>query len=602
MKRRVCFVVASEMTVRAFLRSHLRAMQSDYDITIVVNTSNDRLLRDLGVEGTLAPVRIERRISPWRDLGALAALYRLLRSGRFDIVHSVTPKAGLLAMTAAWIARTPVRIHTFTGQVWATKRGPARAILRALDAILVRMGTVTIADSPSQREFLIREGVASASSLTVLEGGSISGVDTATFRPDGAARRAVRDRLNIPPADVLLLFVGRLTTDKGVLDLAEAFHTIASERPDVRLLFAGPDEAGLRDAIAAASAPHANRVHFLEFTDRPQDVMAAADVLCLPSYREGFGSVIIEAAACEVPSVASRIYGVVDAVDDGRTGLLHAAGDVSGLAEQLRRLTVDPALRQSFGAAARRRVERDFPVGRLTAALIALYSELLPSDPRAGRSGSPSRLRRFGMTGWYARFGKRLFDLTVTAFALVLLSPLLAVLAILVRTTLGSPVFFRQGRPGLHGAPFILVKFRSMTYRYDEAGGRLPDGQRLTRIGRFLRATSLDELPELWNVLSGDMSLVGPRPLLMEYLPRYSARHAARHTVRPGITGLAQVSGRNDLPWEERFELDLRYAERVSLTMDLSILARTVWLVIERRGISQPGHATAQKFNGMESQ
>jgi sugar transferase EpsL len=268
---------------------------------------------------------------------------------------------------------------------------------------------------------------------------------------------------------------------------------------------------------------------------------------------------------------------------------LHAPGDVPALVDLLYRIIADADLRRSLGAAARNRVERDFSVTRLTAALLSLYSELLRGDSR------------FVRHGWYARVGKRAFDLTLAATALVLLLPLFAVLAILVRATLGSPVLFRQKRPGLHGSPFVLVKFRSMTDRYDEAGSRLPDEKRLTRVGRFLRATSFDELPELWNVLVGDMSLVGPRPLLMEYLPRYSARHAARHAVRPGITGLAQVSGRNDLPWEERFELDLRYAERVSLAMDLRILARTAWLVIARRGISQPGHATAQEFSGMKS-
>jgi lipopolysaccharide/colanic/teichoic acid biosynthesis glycosyltransferase len=394
-----------------------------------------------------------------------------------------------------------------------------------------------------------------------------------------------------------------------VLDLAKAFHTIAGERRDVRLLFVGPDEGGLRDTIAAACVPHTNRVHFLDFTDRPQDVMAAADVLCLPSYREGFGSVIIEAAACEVPAVATRIYGIVDAIESGRTGLLHAPGDVPALVEQLRQLIKDANFRRSLGITARSRVESDFRVDRLTAALLSLYSRLLGAPPSVRLKPNttyatwcpPSGGPNDAAAGWYRRFGKRALDVALTAFALVVLSPWFAVLAILVRATLGPPVLFRQRRPGLHGAPFVLVKFRSMTDRYDEAGRRLPDEERLTRVGRFLRASSLDELPELWNVLVGDMSLVGPRPLLMEYLPRYSARHAARHAVRPGITGLAQVSGRNDLPWEERFELDLRYVERVSLAMDLRILARTVRLVIERRGISQPGHATAQEFSGMES-
>jgi len=610
MKRRVCVVAASEMTVKTFLAPHLRAMQSEYDVTLVVNTSNHHLLTDLGVEGHLAAVRIERPISPWRDAAALCALYRLIRRQRFDIVHSFTPKAGLLAMAAAWLARTPIRIHTFTGQVWATRRGLVRSILRALDAAIARMATITIADSASQRDVLIREGVLSGESSTVLEKGSVSGVDTRTFRPDPEARAAVRARLNIPAADQVLLFVGRLTIDKGVHDLASAFHTIACGRRDVRLIFVGPDEAGQHSAIAAACAPYANRVHFLEFTDRPQDVMAASDVLCLPSYREGFGTVVIEAAACALPAVASQIYGIVDAVENGRTGLLHAPGDVLALVEQLHRLVADPDLRRSLGAAARERVARDFRVDRLTAALLSLYSRLLGAPPSVrlkpnttyGTWCPPSGGPNDAAAVWYRRFGKRALDVALTAFALVLLSPLCAVLAILVRATLGSPVLFRQKRPGLHGVPFVLVKFRSMTDRYDEAGRRLPDEQRLTAVGRFLRTTSLDELPELWNVLVGDMSVVGPRPLLMEYLPRYSARHAARHAVRPGITGLAQVNGRNDLAWEERFELDLRYAERVSLAVDLRILARTVWLVIGRRGISQPGHATAEEFSGVESQ
>jgi lipopolysaccharide/colanic/teichoic acid biosynthesis glycosyltransferase/glycosyltransferase involved in cell wall biosynthesis len=592
MKRRVCVVAASDMTVRAFLAPHLRAMQAEYDVTVAVNTSNGRLLSDLGVDGHLAIVRIERRISPWRDLAALVALYRLIRTRGFDIVHSMTPKAGVLAMTAAWLARTPIRIHTFTGQVWATRRGAARAILRALDSAIARMATTGIADSASQREFLIRERVASGPSLTVLENGSVSGVDMETFRPDAAVRLAMRERLRVAQTDVVLLFVGRLTRDKGVLDLARAFRTIAGESSDLRLLFVGPDEEGLRDAIAAESAPHADRVHFLEFSDRPQDLMAAADVLCLPSYREGFGAVIIEAAACGVPAVASRIYGIVDAIENGRTGLLHPAGDVPALVDQLRRMIADAECRRSLGVAARSRVERDFTSARLTTALMSLYSELL---------GGGSRVQRFTAPNWYRRFGKRLLDVTIAASALALLSPLFALLAIFVRATVGSPVFFRQKRPGLNGAPFVLVKFRSMKDRYDESGSRLPDDARLTRAGRFLRGSSLDELPELWNVLAGHMSLVGPRPLLMEYLPRYSARHAARHAVRPGITGLAQVNGRNDLPWEERFELDLRYAERVSLAMDLKILARTAWLVVERRGISQPGHATAEEFSGVES-
>jgi lipopolysaccharide/colanic/teichoic acid biosynthesis glycosyltransferase len=182
--------------------------------------------------------------------------------------------------------------------------------------------------------------------------------------------------------------------------------------------------------------------------------------------------------------------------------------------------------------------------------------------------------------------------------ALLLLSPVLAVLAVLVRLKLGSPVLFRQQRSGLHGKPFTLVKFRSMTDRRDGQGNLLPDAERLTRFGRFLRASSLDELPELWNVLKGEMSLVGPRPLLMQYLPLYTPEQARRHEVRPGITGWAQVNGRNALSWEEKFALDVWYVDNQTLWLDLKIIFLTLLKIVKRDGINQPGAATMNPFGG----
>lgn len=193
---------------------------------------------------------------------------------------------------------------------------------------------------------------------------------------------------------------------------------------------------------------------------------------------------------------------------------------------------------------------------------------------------------------------KRAIDLVVSAAGLLSASPALLGAAALVRATLGAPVFFRQQRPGRHGQPFFIYKFRTMTDERDAQGHLLPDAQRLTRLGKFLRASSLDELPQLWNVLKGEMSLVGPRPLLMQYLERYSARQAKRHDVPPGITGLAQVRGRNSLSWEEKFELDVEYVENWSLVLDLQILAETALRVVDRRGISQGGHATMPEFMG----
>jgi sugar transferase EpsL len=193
---------------------------------------------------------------------------------------------------------------------------------------------------------------------------------------------------------------------------------------------------------------------------------------------------------------------------------------------------------------------------------------------------------------------KRAMDFFGALVALLLLSPVVAVLCILVRSKLGSPVFFRQVRPGIEGRPFNMVKFRTMTDERGPDGGLLPDDQRLTALGAWLRSTSLDELPELFNVLKGDMSLVGPRPLLMEYLPRYSDRQARRHEVRPGITGWAQINGRNALSWEEKFELDVWYVDNRSLCLDIKILLKTVLQVLKRDGISHGEDATMPRFKG----
>lgn len=202
------------------------------------------------------------------------------------------------------------------------------------------------------------------------------------------------------------------------------------------------------------------------------------------------------------------------------------------------------------------------------------------------------------MTGPYARFFKRWLDFLLALAGLILLSPVLAVLAMLVWWRLGGPVIFAQDRPGLCGRPFRIVKFRSMTDERDAEGNILPDEARLPAFGRFLRATSLDELPELWNVLVGEMSFVGPRPLLMEYIPHYTQAQMRRHEVRPGITGWAQVNGRNALSWERKFEYDVWYVDHLSLALDLKILWATVGQVVGAKGISQPGKATAEKFRG----
>jgi sugar transferase EpsL len=193
---------------------------------------------------------------------------------------------------------------------------------------------------------------------------------------------------------------------------------------------------------------------------------------------------------------------------------------------------------------------------------------------------------------------KRIFDLLVTTIALVVILPLLLVISLLVWIFLGAPLLFLQQRPGYKGRPFITYKFRTMTNRCGQDGNLLPDAERMTPFGRFLRSTSLDDLPQVWNVLRGEMSLVGPRPLLMRYLERYSPEQMRRHDVLPGITGWAQVNGRNAISWNEKFLLDVWYVDHWSFWLDVKILFMTAWKVFKREGVNQPGHVTAEEFKG----
>lgn len=200
----------------------------------------------------------------------------------------------------------------------------------------------------------------------------------------------------------------------------------------------------------------------------------------------------------------------------------------------------------------------------------------------------------------YKRFVKRCLDFLLSLAALIILSPVLLLVAILVRCKLGSPILFKQKRPGLHEKIFCMYKFRTMTDAKDADGNLLPDEVRLTKFGKLLRSTSLDELPELFNILKGDMAIVGPRPLLVQYLPRYNERQHHRHDVRPGFTGLAQVNGRNSISWQEKFEWDVKYVEQVSFLMDMKIIAKTVKVVLKRDGISSETSATMEEFRGNE--
>lgn len=376
MKPRICLVVSSPFTLNAFLGRHLQALGTIYRVTMIANLQDEtiRPLVPLGCD--LRSVRIKREISIGRDLLALWALWRLFRSEDFACVHSISPKAGLLAMLAARAAGVPLRLHTFTGQVWATRSGTARAFLKALDRLLAACATQVFADSRSQCEFLVAQGIVRAPKIAVLGAGSLSGVDTARFRADPAARARVRTELGIDRQSPLLLYVGRMKREKGIAELLQAFQRLRGAFPATHLLFVGPDEDLLFAKPGALDDPH---IHVVGYTNHVEHYMAAADLLCLPSHREGFGSVIIEAAACGVPAVASRIYGLTDSIIEGETGLLHPVGDSAALHDAIARLLADPELLSRMADAARARAQRDFGVESITGAWVDYYRQQVPA-------------------------------------------------------------------------------------------------------------------------------------------------------------------------------------------------------------------------------
>ncbi len=358
------------MTVNAFLLEPIIKLSKHYHVSIVVNDTSENISEKLG-NLTILTVPIVRKISPFHDLFTLYKLIRIFRANHFKAVHSVTPKAGLLAMLASFFAGVSTRIHIFTGQVWVTHSGLSRFVFKLMDRLIASFSTDILVDSASQRQFLLDERVVNSVKSSVLAKGSISGVNTARFKPDKPTRSKLRQELAINERDVVFLFIGRLNRDKGVLDLATAFSKIKDNR--AHLLIVGPDEVGIQPEMELLLGNSLERVNFIGFSSQPEEYMAAADVLCLPSYREGFGSVVIEAAAVGIPTVGSRIYGVEDAIADGHSGLLFQAGNVEELLIQMMKFLSDNELGKSLGANARKRVLAQFSSETLATAWLDYY-------------------------------------------------------------------------------------------------------------------------------------------------------------------------------------------------------------------------------------
>ena len=369
--KKLCFVVSSPLTVKCSLMGHLAALEAN-EITVVADFAGRPQIEGLSPQVRCVPIRIRREIDVRRDVGALLRLWLFMRRERFGFVYSQTPKAGLLAMVAAKIAGVPIRIHVFTGQVWATRRGWYRWMLKSLDRLIFRCASEVLVDSPSQRSFLLAEGVVTPERSSVIADGSICGVDVTRFKPDPVARATVRKRLGLPEESFVFLFVGRLYREKGVYELVEAFRSLHSTNAGARLLLVGPDEEGVVPTLGQLSG-----IITQGYTDRPEEFYACADAFCLPSHREGFGLVIIEAAACGIPAIGSNVYGISDAIANGETGLLHEVGNPNDLERCMMRLMRDREFAVVLGRRGLSRAKSRFSSDRVVGGFVDFVNERL---------------------------------------------------------------------------------------------------------------------------------------------------------------------------------------------------------------------------------
>tara|TARA_B100000795_G_C22799989_1_gene441321 strand:+ start:1248 stop:2354 length:1107 start_codon:yes stop_codon:yes gene_type:complete len=358
---------------RFFLRHQIETLAKTYKVTLISNfDGKDDSKSWLPKNVNIINIPIKRKISLISDFKVLFLLLKIFYQYKFSLVHSVSPKAGLLAMLASFLLQVPVRIHTFTGQVWVTRKGVIKKILKFLDFLIAFFATIALIDSHSQKDFLLKNGILKDFKSCVTGNGSICGVDLNKFKFDHSLGKRVRIDIGVSNNAFVFLFLGRANKDKGVIELCKAFDKLHKQYENTTLLFVGSDEDFLYSEIVKIDG-----VKVFPVTNHPEGYLNASDVLCLPSYREGFGHVIIEAAACRIPAIGSNIYGISDAIVDNETGILVAPGSVDELRDSMELLIKNNKLLQRLGNNACERANKSFSQELLTGEIMNLYENLL---------------------------------------------------------------------------------------------------------------------------------------------------------------------------------------------------------------------------------
>ena len=376
MKPQICFVVAVPGTANAFLRDHIEALKESFDVYIAGNIKSKDEISRLDVKDYFQ-FDIQRSISLGNDVKAVWQLYRYFKRMRFDAVHSVTPKAGMTTAIAAKMAGIKHRTHIFTGQVWATRTGLMRWLLKSIDKVTARLDNHVLVDGESQRQFIIKNGVVSEKKSHVLGAGSISGVNTERFQPSAEIREHVRKELNLTDK-VVFTFMGRANKEKGIYELLEAFNNIAASDSKAFLLFFGSDEDGCLNSLPNyQNIIDGENFKFFGRTSTPGTHLQASDVFVMPSYREGFGTSVIEASCLGIPVICSDAYGIMDAMIENETGLRCKVADVPTLQTAMETLLNDAEMRHRFGENGRQRVLENFKGSAITAEWVKFYKGIL---------------------------------------------------------------------------------------------------------------------------------------------------------------------------------------------------------------------------------
>ena len=532
-------------------------------------------LRRVGV-GVVDLDVIWREIRPGRDLLGLYRLHRFLRRNPYDLVHTHTSKAGFVGRLAAYLAGTPSICHTVHGFAFHEASPPKEVRIYALlERLAARWCGRIITVSEFHRQWALRLGIGDERRVVAVPNG------IPEERVAGQADlEQLRASLGAGPDDVVLVTIGRLAAQKGIEFLLRAMAAVVPSL-EPRILLWLPGDGPMRPELEqmASDLGIADRVRFPGFRTDVGALLAAADIAVLPSLREGLSIALLEAMAAEKPIVATTIGSNREVTCEGQAAALVPPGDPQALALAITRLIGNPSHARDLAARARQIYLQRYTEPVMWKLYETEYAALVEEAAAGGREA------------WWQAALKRTVDATVAAVGLAALSPLMLLLAAAVRATSPGPALFRQARLGKNGVPFQILKFRTMVNNAPDL--RNPDGSaftgmrdaRVTPLGRWLRLSSLDELPQLINVLRGDMSLVGPRPDQPDQLRFYTPEERKRLLVKPGITGLAQLSGRNGIPWSERKQLDLEYVKKRSPLLDLMILLRTIPCVLAARGV-----------------